>query len=154
MGDDAKSRSELLQEIEELRKGIARLKAQQSGRADTMSVSVTSGGELLRRDSFDELNEVPRPIRVDYESTESIELKSLFTRDVTVSGSFDIRGGIWATTFGKVIQALPIPAFLIDEFLNVAVANQACGRFTPDVRKDPGEAVCEPSWGTRGCQKS
>jgi hypothetical protein len=138
MGNDAKSRTELLQEIEELRKGIARLKAQQPGRAGTMSLSVTSSGELLRRDSFDELEEVPRPIRVDYESTESIELKSLFTRDVTVSGSFDIRGGIWATTFGKVIQALPIPAFLIDEFLNVAVANQACGRFTPEYERIQG----------------
>lgn len=131
MGDDGKSRSELLQEIEELRKGIARLKAQQPGGASTSSVPVTSGGELLLRDSFQELAEVPRPICVDYESTESIELKSLFTRDVTTSGSFDVREGIWATTFGKVIQALPIPAFLIDEFLNVAVSNQACGKFTP-----------------------
>jgi PAS domain-containing protein len=154
MGDDAKSRSELLQEIEELRKGIARLKAQQSSRADTMSVSVTRGGELLRRDSFDELAEVPRPIRVDYESTESIELKSLFTRDVTVSGSFDIRGGIWATTFGKVIQALPIPAFLIDEFLNVAVANQACGRFTPEYEKIQGRPFASLLGGQGAAKKA
>ena len=154
MGDDAKSKSELLQEIEELRKGIARLKAQQSSRADTMPVSVTSGGELLRRDAFDELNEVPRPIRVDYESTESIELKSLFTRDVTVSGSFDIRGGIWATTFGKVIQALPIPAFLIDEFLNVAVANQACGRFTPDYEKIQGKPFASLLGGREATKKA
>jgi PAS domain-containing protein len=121
-----------------LRNGIARSEAQQSGRAGTISAPVTSGGELLRRDSFRELDEVPRPIRVDYESTESIELKSLFNRDVTASGSFDIRGGIWATTFGKVIQALPIPAFLIDESLHVAVSNQACGKFTPAYEKIQG----------------
>ncbi|MGO9569809.1 MAG: hypothetical protein ACLP5H_19930 [Desulfomonilaceae bacterium] len=138
MGDDDKSRSELLKEIEKLRNGIGSSKAHQFGQAGTMSVSVTSGDGLLRHDSFHELDEVPRPIRVDYESTESIELKSLFTRDVTTSGSFDIRGGIWATTFGKVIQALPIPAFLIDEFLNVAVSNQACGKFTPAYEKIHG----------------
>jgi hypothetical protein len=154
MVDDAKSRSGLLKEIEELQKGIARLKAQQSGAAGTISVPVTSGGELLRRDSFDELDEVPRPIRVDYESTESIELKSLFTRDVTVSGSFDIRGGIWATTFGKVIQALPIPAFLIDEFLNVAVANQACGRFTLAYERIQGRPFASLLGGQEAAKKA
>jgi hypothetical protein len=154
MGDDAKSRSELLQEIEELRKGIARLEAQQSGRAGTSSVPETVGGELLRRDSFDELDEVPRPIRVDYESTESIELKSLFTRDVTTSGSFDVRGGIWATTFGKVIQALPIPAFLIDEFLHVAVSNQACGKFTPTYEKIQGRPFASLLGGQGAAKKA
>jgi hypothetical protein len=154
MGDDGKSRNELLQEIEELRRGIVRLKAQKSGMAGNGSVSETSGGELLRRDSFDELDEVPRPIRVDFESTESIELKSLFTRDVTISGSFDVRGGIWATTFGKVIQALPIPAFLIDEFLNVAVANQACGRFTPEYEKIQGRPFASLLGGPEAAKKA
>lgn len=131
MDDNAKSKSELLKEVEDLRNGIARLEAQQSGPTDTVSVPVRSGSGPLPGDSFYELDEVPRPIRIDYDSTESIELKSLFTRDVTTSGSFDVKGGIWATTFGKVIQALPIPAFLIDEYFDVAVSNQACGRFTP-----------------------
>ena len=49
-----------------------------------------------------------------------------------------MKGGIWATTFGKVIQALPIPAFLIDESFHIAVANQACGRFTPAYEKVQG----------------
>ncbi len=138
MDDEAKSRSELLREIEELRNGIARLEAQQSGPADTFSAPLTSNGGPLPGDSFNELNEVPRPIRVDYDSTESIELKSLFTRDVTTSGSFDVTGGIWATTFGKVIQALPIPALLIDEYLHVAVSNQACGKFTPTYERIQG----------------
>jgi PAS domain-containing protein len=138
MGDDAKSRSDLLKEIEELRNGIARLEARQFGRTGLVSVQVTPGGESEPGDSFSELEEVPRPIRVDYDSTESIELKSLFTSDVTISGSFDVKGGIWATTFGKVIQALPIPAFLIDEHLSVAVANQACGRFSPSYERIQG----------------
>jgi PAS domain-containing protein len=88
--------------------------------------------EPLLRDSFQELETAPGPLRVDEESTESIELKTLFTRDITESGSFDVRGGIWASTFGKVIQALPIPSFLVDRELRVTVANQACGRWTPN----------------------
>jgi hypothetical protein len=138
MGDDAKSKSDLFNEVEELRDGTARLDAQQSGPTDPVSGPVTRDNGALPGDSFYELDEVPRPIRVDYDSTESIELKSLFTRDVTTSGSFDVRGGIWATTFGKVIQALPIPALLIDEYLHVAVSNQACGRFTPAYERIQG----------------
>jgi PAS domain-containing protein len=138
MGDDAKSRSELLKGIEELRNGIARSETRQCDRTGAASMQVTRGAESLPGESFSELSEVPRPIRVDYDSTESIELKSLFTHDVTISGSFDVRGGIWATTFGKVIQALPIPAFLIDEHLSVAVANQACGRFSPAYERIQG----------------
>jgi diguanylate cyclase (GGDEF)-like protein/PAS domain S-box-containing protein len=66
------------------------------------------------------------------DSTESLNLSALFTQDVTSSGSFDIRGEIWATTLGKVMQALPIPAFLLDRTFRVTVANQAWGRISPD----------------------
>ena len=85
----------------------------------------------LPGDHFQELLEAAQPLRIGHDSTETIELKSLLTRDLSSSGSFDVRGGIWATTFGKLIQALPIPAFLIDKHLDVAVANQAFGRYTP-----------------------
>ncbi len=113
MGYEASSKEELFKEIEELRKRIAWLEAQQSGSTNETSHTIMSS-ELLHGDHFQELREAPQPLRMGYESTESIELKSLFTRDVSASGSFDMREGIWATTFGKVIQALPIPAFLID----------------------------------------
>jgi len=93
---------------------------------------------LLPDDFFYELPQAPAPMKVGFDSTESIELKSIFTRDVTASGSFDFREGIWATTFGKLIQALPIPAFLVEESLNVAVSNQACARFTPRYERIQG----------------
>ena len=57
---------------------------------------------------------------------------------MTSSGSFDVRSGIWATTFGKVVQALPIPTFLVDESLTITVANQACGRFTFEYERVQG----------------
>ena len=130
MRDDAMPKEDLLKEVEDLRKQIERLQEQHSGNMIETSF-VASSSELLAGDYFQELREAPRPLRIGYESTESIELKSLFTRDVSASGSFDVRGGIWASTFGKVIQALPIPAFLIDEHLHISAANEACRRFTP-----------------------
>jgi PAS domain-containing protein len=139
MGNDIKSKEELLTEIEELRKRVTELEAPcSSSITETSPTLVTSA--LLHGDHFHELRETPRPLRIGHESTESIELKSLFTRDVSASGSFDIRGGIWSTTFGKVIQALPIPSFLIDEYFHIAVANQACGRFTPAYEMIQGRA--------------
>lgn len=68
--------------------------------------------------------------RIERDPTETIELSDLLTRDLTTSGSFDIRGDIWATTFGKLLQALPVAAVLIDEDHSVAAANQACGRIS------------------------
>jgi hypothetical protein len=129
MGDDSKSKEEPFKKAQDLNKRIAWLGEPSQGSMIETSPTIMRS-DLLRGNHFHELREAPRPLRMEYESTESIELQSLFTRDVSTSGSFDVRGGIWATTFGKVIQALPIPAFLIDEHLHIAVANQACGRFT------------------------
>ena len=71
-----------------------------------------------------------KPVVIDDLATQSIDLADLLTKDVTSSGSFDIRGEIWATTFGKLLQALPIPGMLLDDSLNVVVVNQACGKMS------------------------
>ncbi|MGO9571159.1 MAG: ATP-binding protein [Desulfomonilaceae bacterium] len=70
--------------------------------------------------------------------TETIDLDSLFSKGLTSSGSFDIGGGIWATTFGKVMQVLPIPALLIDDSYNIVVSNQACRKISPNYEKIHG----------------
>lgn len=77
----------------------------------------------------------------DHTSTQTIDLKLLFTEDITQSGSFDIRSGIWRTTFGRVLQALPIPTMLVDSARRVAVANQACGRMCADHRQLQGNLL-------------
>ncbi len=76
--------------------------------------------------------------RLEDEPTQTIDLGGLFTKDVTASGSFDIRGGIWASTFGKLLQALPIPAFLVDQHYVVMVVNQACARIESDYENVQG----------------
>jgi len=75
------------------------------------------------------------PALDSFDDTQTIHLDSLFTRDVTSTGSFDIRGGIWASTFGKVVQAMPVPALLIDEYHNVIVANEAFSKISPDYER-------------------
>jgi PAS domain-containing protein len=137
---EGKTREELIRELLELQNRLDRLVEEQAARDLQAADEVEVGPPVtLLRDSFFELEMAPRPLLVDEESTESIELKTLFTRDVSSSGSFEVRGGIWASTFGKVIQALPIPAFLVDKNLKVTVANQACGRWTPNYERIQGQ---------------
>jgi hypothetical protein len=93
--------------------------------------SRTSGGELPDRDWFFELEEMPEKHRVAYDSVESSELKTGVSNEIKIAGGFKIQRDIWGSAFGKLIQALPIPALLIDEELNVAILNQSCAKFTP-----------------------
>ncbi|MBI5571803.1 MAG: EAL domain-containing protein [Desulfomonile tiedjei] len=60
-------------------------------------------------------------------ATESIELSSLFTRDVTSSGSFDLRG-VEATSFGRLIQSLPVPSVVVNQSNIIVMINRAWGR--------------------------
>ena len=69
---------------------------------------------------FETIDENPG-IHLGQTATETIDLEGLFSRDLTSSGSFDIREGIWATTFGKVLQVLPVPALLIDDSYNASL---------------------------------
>lgn len=85
--------------------------------------------------SGDRDGESPEPSPDGSDATETIDVESLLTQDITPSGSFDIRDGIWATTFGKVIQALPIPVLLVNAGYDTVVANQACGKISPEYEK-------------------
>ncbi|MDQ7782041.1 MAG: PAS domain S-box protein [Desulfomonilaceae bacterium] len=114
MKDRDKTRRQLIKELVQLREVLAEIRG----------VPVDS----LQLGDYEEL---PDQTRNSRDATQTIDLKGLFTDDITTSGSFDIRGDIWATTFGKLLQALPIPAFLIDESQRISVANQACARINP-----------------------
>ncbi|MGO9567916.1 MAG: PAS domain S-box protein [Desulfomonilaceae bacterium] len=56
--------------------------------------------------------------------TETIDLESLSVEALTPSGSFDLRA-VETTSLGKLLQSLPIPAFLVDRRLNIIFANHA-----------------------------
>ncbi len=75
--------------------------------------------------------------------TDTIDLGNLFVTELTDSGSFDIRGEIWSTTFGKVIRALPIPAALINESHKMWALNEAWGRLTDDYKQLRGNPFAD-----------
>jgi len=70
--------------------------------------------------------------------TETLDLSGLFPEDFTPSGSFDLRG-FRTTLFGKLLEALPIPALLIDLSGSVIFANRACGKISSAYEKIQGD---------------
>lgn len=74
------------------------------------------------------------------EDTESIDVATLVTDDVTTSGSFDVRQ-FRASSFGRLLRALPVPAMLIDESYRIIFSNQACGKIRPDYEELVGEPI-------------
>jgi hypothetical protein len=60
----------------------------------------------------------------EFLETETIDFKSLFDRNVASSGMFDLRG-LEATSLGKLLETIPIPALLVDGACAIAFANQA-----------------------------
>ncbi|MBD3398382.1 PAS domain-containing protein [Candidatus Micrarchaeota archaeon] len=63
--------------------------------------------------------------------TETIDLNSLFEPDVSVSGAYDLRE-VKATSFGKLLEAVPIPSMLLDWDGYVGFSNSACILMAPD----------------------
>ena len=78
-----------------------------------------------------------------FEDTASIDVTTLAT-DVTSSGSFDVRQ-FRTTAFSKLLQALPVPALLIDKSHRITFANRACSKINPDVEKLLGTTAAEIS---------
>ena len=62
--------------------------------------------------------------------TETIDLDSLFSRDVTSSGSFNIKG-VQKTSLGKLLDSLPIPTLLLERNQTIFFGNQACDKLCP-----------------------
>ena len=78
----------------------------------------------------------------DFDDTESIpiDFATLLTDDISSSGSFYVKG-VQTTSLGKLLQALPIPALLIDQAYRIIFANQASGRISPAYEKIVGTRI-------------
>ncbi len=72
----------------------------------------------------DQFHAEPDILRVSPLASQTIDLEGIFTRDVTTSGSFDFRK-IKNVTFGKLLEAMPIPTLLIDAGHSIVFANGA-----------------------------
>jgi len=87
-------------------------------------VNVVSEPELLRR------REV---------ITQSIDLDALFTKDVTTSGSFDL-SHVRNVSFGRLLEAIPIPTLLVDPSSSIVFTNRAVGKLAGDTPQLVGKA--------------
>lgn len=137
MKDENKTREELIRELEDLRRQLRGTGAESNANQDSEEKT-----DQRRENGLDRCldgDALLCRLTEDEEPTDTIDFTGLFTADITVSGSFDIRGDIWKTTFGRVIQAVPIPVLLVDQSIRVGVANDAWGRVCPEFKMIVGE---------------
>ncbi len=64
-------------------------------------------------------------------SAQTIDVNGLLTTDVCSTGSFDLRC-LESTSFGKLLDAIPLPVFVVDQWHHVVFANQSCDRSSDD----------------------
>lgn len=74
-----------------------------------------------------EMSSDPHLIQQQASSTQTINVNSLLTTDVGATGSFDLRS-LESTSFGKLLDAIPLPVLVIDQWHHVVFANQACNK--------------------------
>lgn len=88
--------------------------------------------------SFELFGEQEEPTsQLHGEGTQTIDLSNLFADYACPSGTFDV-GAVSSSTFGRLLDALPIPALLIDRFYQVGFANQSCAKISSSYRKIQG----------------
>jgi len=63
--------------------------------------------------------------------TEIMDPALLKGENLTQTGSFDL-GEIWASSFDRVLQALPIPAMLVDQSHTIIFTNRSCKKISVD----------------------
>ncbi len=87
-------------------------------------------------------SELPTYLSRDGWWTETIDLDTLFKKDVSPTGSFNIREDILKTTFGRLLQSLPIAALMVEPDLSILVANEACKIISPAYEEILGSPFC------------
>ncbi len=131
MGPSHKSTDKLLKELEEALLRVNELEGLLL--TDTRGEEGAGHEEIRQQISYD------RFFKDDsFESTHTLDLTSLFAKDVTSSGSFDTKG-IRRTVFGRLMEALPIPALLINGSRRVVFANRAWARVIVTYEKVVGK---------------
>ena len=79
----------------------------------------------------DELNSTSNQNQ-DIDTTETIDLGHLFRPDLTESGSYDM-GDVRHEALARLLQAIPLPAFLVDNSLRIKLFNRAAQTILRDL---------------------
>ncbi len=100
------------------------------------------GKEIMTQEAFAVFDapkvEFHPQLSLQNEPTETIDLQGLFAPDFSASGVVDLRS-IGSTALGKLLEALPIPMMLVDQWFCVAFTNSACSKISPNYREIHGE---------------
>jgi len=78
------------------------------------------------------------PKSFEAQSLETIDLTAMYTDGMSESGSFDVTD-IQLTSFGKLLNAIPIPALLVDESGKIIFSNNACRKIDAPHEKMRGK---------------
>lgn len=78
------------------------------------------------------------PKSFEAQSLETIDLTAMYTDGMSDSGSFDVTE-IHLSSFGKLLNAIPIPALLVDESAKIIFSNNACRKIDPQHEKLRGQ---------------
>ena len=148
MRDEDKTREQLLAELVSLREDLLQLRCthggQSKGRDPETAVGKTTGlsaakpqGENRDFGDFDlpvidevgGAEEFPRFLNAHKTGAEATDQDAGFTRDLTESGSFDLRW-LRLASFAKLLEAIPMPILMVDlagviRFANTAFLNLA-----------------------------
>jgi PAS domain S-box-containing protein len=92
-----------------------------------------SDRDLPSFDSCDEDSEekTPSMLRGAHLATQSIDINGVFSREISMSGSFELKG-VRTTSFGKLLEAIPTPVLLVDSSLNIVFANSSWEKISPE----------------------
>jgi PAS domain S-box-containing protein len=100
------------------------------------------GNEIMTQQAFAVFDapkeEIYPQLSSQSEPTQTIDLQGLFAPDFSASGVVDLRS-IGCSALGKLLEALPIPIMLVDQWFFVAFANSAFSKISPDYREIHGE---------------
>ncbi|MGO9123125.1 MAG: PAS domain S-box protein [Desulfomonilaceae bacterium] len=89
---------------------------------------------------FEDEQETTSPSVIPGQHTETIELSALFSKTVTISGTFDLNEQ-QASSLGKLLHALPLPSLVIDRSFRIGFANKSCRKISPEYKKIVGESL-------------
>lgn len=75
-----------------------------------------------------------------FESAETIDLSRWFTKDLTLSGSFNL-SGVGNTTLGRLLNAIPVPTGLIGNDYRFTFCNEAWQKLSGETLKMEGKSL-------------
>jgi hypothetical protein len=87
--------------------------------------------------AIDEYVKPDHYLALENQPTHTIDVHSLFTYDSDKSGLFDL-SDIASTSFGKLLDSLPVPVVVIDRWFCIAFVNQGCEKLSVNYKDMKG----------------